>query len=198
MAVWRKPLRLANRWITIVAACLMMLSGLDSEASDRKAIDFRLDNFDGEMITQRALEGKLVVLTFSYAFCSVRCPIISGRLLAFDRSVDAPEDLVYLHISVDPDMDTPDRRLKYFRLYGIDPTKDRRWMFVSGRVDELSKLWRFYGIDIERVYSEDLPEKYYMVYTPKLVVIGRNSSIEYEADFYFSDETLAQVIDRLK
>jgi protein SCO1/2 len=173
---------------------LLIFAGRPSFATDKKAIDFSLENFDGQTVTSESLKGKVIVLTFSFAFCSVRCPIISARLLSLDNLLNAYQDVVYLHVSVDPDMDSAEKRRQYFKLYGIDTVKDKRWMFVSGRKKELSKLWKFYGIDIEKVESKEIPEGYYMEYTPKVVIIGKNGNVKYETDFYFAEEKIANKI----
>ncbi|GMQ79723.1 MAG: hypothetical protein BMS9Abin03_155 [Thermodesulfobacteriota bacterium] len=182
----------------IIALLLLILSSHSLYASDKKAADFNLKNFDGRTITLQDLKGRVVVLTFSYAFCSARCPIISGRLYALDNLLENYQDVVYLHVSVDPDMDTAENRRKYFNLYGIDAVKDSRWMFVSGPKDELSKLWKFYGINTEKIESKDLPEGYYINYTQKVVIIGKSGLIEHNTDFYFAEDKIAKIIRGIK
>jgi cytochrome oxidase Cu insertion factor (SCO1/SenC/PrrC family) len=91
-------------------------------------------------------------------------------------------------------MDTAEKRRQYFKLYGINAVQDKRWMFVSGPRNELSRLWKFYGIDIEKVESKEIPEGYYMEYTPKVVVIGNNGIVKFETDFYFSEDKMANKI----
>ena len=108
--------------------------------------------------------------------------------------MDAPQDVVYLHVSIDPEMDTPERRKKYFGLYKLDAVKDRRWMFVSGQQDELAKLWKFYGIEVERIEEKRLPEGYYMEYTPKIVLIDKKGSIRHEEDFFFMEDEIIKKI----
>jgi protein SCO1/2 len=172
----------------------MILVGSYYYVTSNKAIDFSLKNWDTKTITMNKLRGKVVILTFSYSFCSVRCPVITARLYSLDELLNAPEDIVYLHISVDPDMDTPERRREYFELYRLDAVKDNRWMFVSGQRYELSRLWKFYEIDIEKVENDWIPEGYYMEYTPKLVIIDKNGSIRHTADFFFEDDEVANKI----
>jgi protein SCO1/2 len=193
---WNLRLPLANRWLFIPIISLIILKGC-FYLTDRKAVDFTLNNWDGKTITQNALKGRVVVLTFSYAFCSVRCPVITARLSSLDDVINASQDVVYLHVSVDPDMDTPERRRKYFSLYRIDAAKDKRWMFVSGQKDELKKVWKFYGIDIEKIESKDIPEGYYMEHTQKVVIIGKQGSIKYETDFYFLNNEMANKLGEI-
>jgi protein SCO1/2 len=183
--------------IISLIAFLLILSGPSAHGTDKNAFDFDLKNFDGERVTTRALRGKVVLLTFSYAYCSVRCPLITARLSSLDDRMNAPKDVVYLHVSVDPEMDTPERRVKYFNLYGIDAVKDNRWMFVSGKRDELRELWRFYGIKIKKMEEKRIPEGYYMEYTPKIVIINKGGTISYEVDFHFMEEEMAKKMERI-
>jgi len=182
---------LINSLIISVIAFLLILSGPSAHGTNKNTFDFNLNNFDGKRVTSDTLRGKVVLLTFSYAYCSVRCPLITARLSSLDERMNAPKNVVYLHVSVDPEMDTSERRIKYFTLYGIDAVKDNRWMFVSGKRAELRELWRFYGIEIKKMEEKRIPEGYYMEYTPKIIIISKRGTIAYEADFHFIEEELA-------
>jgi len=184
---------LLNKW-PIVAALVLISLGYYFYITKDKAIDFSLDNWDHKTITMNDLRGKVVVLTFSYSNCSVRCPVVTVRLSSLDELMEAPEDVVYLHVSIDPEKDTPESRKKYFGLYKLDIAKDHRWMFVSGRKDELSSLWDFYGIEVKRIEENMLPEGYYIEYTPKLVLIDKKGSIRHEEDFFFEDDEIMKKI----
>ena len=105
--------------------------------------------------------------------------------------MNSPDKTVYLHVSIDPEMDTPERRKDYFNLYGIDASSDKRWMFLSGREDELGKLWNFYEVKIEKMENPILPEGYFMKYSPRVMIIGKDGIIKRETDFYFSEKDLA-------
>jgi protein SCO1/2 len=167
----------------------------DAYASKRKAVNFNLNNWDGRAVSMQNLNGKVVILTFSYAYCSALCPIITARLFSLDNTMNSPQNVVYLHVSVDPSMDTSERRRKYFNLYGIDALKDSRWMFISGQKSELSKLWSFYGVTMKRVKNKRLPEGYYIQYTPKLVIIDKEGFIRHETGFDFSED---EVIEKIR
>jgi len=182
----------------VVIGILILLGGLYYfQWVKKRAIDFHLTNWDGRPVSMDTLKGKVVILTFSYAYCSVRCPVVTVRLLSLDWLLNSPEDVVYVHVGVDPDNDTPEHRRKYFALYRIDIQKDDRWVFVSGDRDELQRMWEFYGINTHRVKEEDLPEGYYIEYTPKIFLIDRKGFIRYETDINFVDEEFAQRVRRI-
>jgi cytochrome oxidase Cu insertion factor (SCO1/SenC/PrrC family) len=94
-------------------------------------------------------------------------------------------------------MDTPERRREYFDLYKINAVKDRRWMFISGPRDELSKLWDFYDITIKKIENDWIPEGYYMEYTPKLLIIDKRGFIRYETDFDFLEDEITKKIEEI-
>ena len=135
--------------LPVAVAIVLILVGSYFYVTKDRAIDFSLNNWDEKTVTMRDLRGKVVVLAFSYSNCTVRCPVVTVRLTALDEMMSAPEDVVYLHVSIDPEKDTPESRKKYFSLYKLDVVRDNRWMFVSGQKNELSRLWKFYGIEIE-------------------------------------------------
>ncbi len=186
-------MRLLNKWLIIIAL-MFALPGYYYYVTKDRAIDFSLDNWDEKTVTMRDLRGKVVVLAFSYSNCTVRCPVVTFRLSSLDELMKAPEDVIYLHVSIDPEKDTPESRKKYFGLYKLDIAKDNRWMFVSGQKDELSRLWEFYGIDIEKIEEKRLPEGYYIEYTPKLVLIDKKGAIRHEADLFFEDNEIIKKI----
>jgi cytochrome oxidase Cu insertion factor (SCO1/SenC/PrrC family) len=191
----------SSRQRSVSAARWLLLFGLLVPASSYgkgvAPIDFDLKNWDGEAVTMEKLQGQAVVLTFSYAFCSVSCPIITGRLKTLDEAMNSPGKVVYLHVSIDPEMDTPERRKDYFNLYGIDAVSDNRWMFLSGDRDQLEKLWEFYEVEIEKTENPMLPEGYFMKYSPRVVVIGKDGTIKRKTDFYFPEEDLAAFVKGL-
>lgn len=183
------------RSIVSIITFLFILSGPAAHGKEERAFELDLKNFTGKRVTLDTLRGKVILLTFSYAYCSVRCPLITARLSSLDERMNAPKDVVYLHVSVDPEMDTPERRIKYFTLYGLDAIKDKRWMFVSGQRDELAALWRFYGIEIQKIEENRIPEGYYLEYTPKIVIISKRGTIAYEADFFFIEEEMVKKME---
>lgn len=186
-------MRLLNKWVIIIAL-MFILPGYYYYVTKSRAIDFTLENWDQTTVSMHDLRDKTVILTFSYSNCTVRCPVVTVRLKSLDELMESPEDVVYLHVSIDPDKDTPESMKKYFGLYKLDPVKDKRWMFVSGQETDLLKLWEFYGIEIEKIKDKSLPEGYYMEYNPMLVLIDKRGSIKHQEDFYFEEDNIISKI----
>jgi cytochrome oxidase Cu insertion factor (SCO1/SenC/PrrC family) len=94
--------------LAVVFAFVVLVLGYYLYTAGKKAIDFRLVNWDQETVTMSDLRGNTVVLVFSYSNCSIRCPVVTVRLALLDELLNSPEDLVYLHVSIDPEKDTPE------------------------------------------------------------------------------------------
>lgn len=161
-------------------------------------MDFDLVNWDGKSVSLSTLNEKVVVLTFSYSYCSARCPIITGRLNTLDQSLGSPPDVVYLHVSVDPEMDSENMRESYFSLYGIDPEKDNRWLFVSGEKRKLENMWKHYKVKIRKIPDTNIPEGYYIEYSPIVLLIDKQGNISEDIGFFFSEDEATRKIHRLR
>ena len=194
---YRKRLYIKIFNASVLAFACILVVVISSCTQGKKAMDFKLDNWDTKAVTMKDLKNKVVVLVFSYAYCSVRCPVVTARLYTLDMALNAYRDVVYLHISVDPEMDTPERRRHYFELYRIDAGNGDRWMFLSGKRDELSRIWKFYGVTSKKVEVKEIPEGYYIVYTQKMAIIDKKGFIRYESDYNYSEDELVSKIKEL-
>ncbi len=111
---------------------------------------FELDNWDGRTLTGASLEGKTTLVAFTYAKCVYACPMITFRLKDLDGELGSPQDVSYLHVSVNPAADTRREILKHFKKHEIDPRKDPRWLFANGPEDKIAKLLAEFEIEVER------------------------------------------------
>ncbi len=111
---------------------------------------FKLDNWDGRTFSGASLEGKTTLVAFTYAKCVYACPMITFRLKDLDREMGSPQDVSYLHVSVNPAADTRREILKHFKKHEIDPRKDPRWLFLNGPEDRIAELLAELEIEVER------------------------------------------------
>lgn len=141
------------RAFSIVFGVCCAASGVFSESS-KPLPPFALSNWDGRVITPDSLVGRRAIVVFTYAKCVFGCPMITYQLQELDDSLGHPEDLTFLHISVNPDLDTPEELMKHFEKHGIDPKADRRWMFLSGPEEKTPSVLAAYGIAVKRTPFE--------------------------------------------
>ncbi len=96
---------------------------------------FRFVNENGRVITDRDLEGKILVVDFFFTRCTSICPKMTAHMQGLQLELndpdkrDAYEDVVLLSHTVDPEHDTPEVLRAYARRHEADTT---RWIFLTG------------------------------------------------------------------
>ncbi len=131
--------------------------------------EFALTNWDGRTITPDSLKRKTTLMVFTYAKCVFGCPMITYQLQELDRELGSPENLNFLHISVNPDQDSPEEILLHFAKHDIDPRSDPRWLFLSGPSERMPSVLSDYGITVKRTPLEG---EVIVEPTPKVFVIS--------------------------
>jgi protein SCO1/2 len=109
---------------------------------------FSLRDQDGRTVTDRALLGSPVVVTFLYTHCKQTCPItaqqVKGALDDLHRPVPA------IAISVDPPNDTPASARRFLAKVGLSG----RMRFLLGTRRELEAVWRGFAIAPQEPHRE--------------------------------------------
>lgn len=92
--------------------------------------NFVLKDQLGRTLTQKELEGKIVVADFFFASCTSICPKMSVNMArAQERFSKYKDKVLFLSISVDPERDTVEVLSDYGRRYSADP---KRWLLATG------------------------------------------------------------------
>ena len=106
--------------------------------------DFSFTNQDGEIVTGKAMDGKIYVADFFFTTCPTICPIMKKNMLDVYKKYKDNPDVSILSHSIDPDHDSVAILKKYADDLGVSGTK---WQFVTG--------------DREKIY--DIGQKHYLV-----------------------------------
>lgn len=105
--------------------------------------DFTLPDQDGDVVSLRALRGRVVVLAPMYTTCQDSCPLIAQQIR--DVLGDLPdgerEQVKALALSVDPAHDSADSARSFLLEQRVRGYMD----FLVGSRDELRPVWRAYG-----------------------------------------------------
>jgi len=100
--------------------------------------DFPLIDQDGRALRTGDLRGKVVAIDFIYTRCPLPdvCPRLSANFALLQRQFRdrAPDSLVLLSVTVDPDFDTPAVLAAYARRWAAGPA----WRFLTGDVAPLA------------------------------------------------------------
>jgi protein SCO1/2 len=148
----------------LVASVLGLVAGLRSGgrpgpppasvgiAEDRSVpaavLDIPLLDQHGTATSLSALRGKVVVLTPFLTSCQETCPITTGLFLQMEHSVRAAglgSGVAFVEASIDPGRDTPARLSAYGRVTRAE------WPMLTGTSDDISALWRYFGVFYQNV-----------------------------------------------
>jgi protein SCO1 len=128
--------------------------------------DIPLTEANGSTTSLAAYRGKTVMIADFLSLCTDICPMISANTAAMARALAADGQsgkVALLEISVDPQRDTPARLRAYQRLYG-GPLAD--WTLLRASPANTAKLWKFFGVDYQRVKEEKPPSIDWLTHQP--------------------------------
>jgi protein SCO1/2 len=105
--------------------------------------DFALPDQDGDIVSLRALRGRVVVLAPMYTTCQDSCPLVAQQIrdVLGDLPSKEREQVTALALSVDPAHDSADSARSFLLEQRVRGYID----FLVGSGDELRPVWRAYG-----------------------------------------------------
>ena len=116
------------------------------------AADFILINQHGENVSLSDFENKIVVVAFTFSTCPDICPMIEYNMnLAKEALGDSyGVDVVFISISIDPLIDTPERMKSYWHDgLGFD------WNHLTHNdPDVIESVWKSYAIVVDKTYIQ--------------------------------------------
>jgi cytochrome oxidase Cu insertion factor (SCO1/SenC/PrrC family)/thiol-disulfide isomerase/thioredoxin len=131
---------------------------------DRPVPRVHLVDERGRSTTLSSLQGKWVVLAPSMTLCHEVCPLTTAALERLGRLMSAAGDrgrFVAVEVTVDPWRDTPRRLRAYRRLTGAD------FPLLTGSTASVRRLWRFFGVNFEKVPEGNPPDRDWMTGKPE-------------------------------
>lgn len=90
---------------------------------------FSFKNQEGNIITEKDIEGKIFVAEFFFTTCKGICPKMNDNLVRVYEAFRSDDDLRLLSHTVDPETDTVEQMKRYSLKYDADPNK---WFFLTG------------------------------------------------------------------
>lgn len=168
-----KPRRLLPALSLVLPAMLLGLAGCGFGGSDvappGRAVGTRLDGKIPAAILQLPLvdahgrtrhladfKDKVVVISDSMTLCQESCPLDTASIVHTAKAVHRAglgDRVVFLSITVDPQRDTPAQLAAYRKLY--DGPDD--WLTLTGTPAHLQRLWKYLGVFIHRVKTDEQP-----------------------------------------
>lgn len=90
---------------------------------------FAFLNQEGDTITKKDIEGKIVVVEYFFTTCKSICPKMNENMAKVYQAFRGSDDVVILSHTVDPKRDTVEAMKAYSMRFDADPDK---WMFLTG------------------------------------------------------------------
>lgn len=119
--------------------------------------DFSLTSSQKEKVTNATLLGKPYVVSFFYSTCPSVCVRQNEKKKTlYDKFAD--KGIRFVSVSVDPEIDTPERLAEYADRFQADPAK---WLFLTGDMDYISRV----GAEVFRIFvtRRGHPEQFIIV-----------------------------------
>lgn len=100
---------------------------------------FTFVNQDGEIITEKNVDGKIYVASFFFTRCAGICPKLTANMAILQHRFREDTEVIFLSHSVTPEADSVPVLRKYARTAGIQSNK---WHLLTGSRDEIYRLAR--------------------------------------------------------
>lgn len=99
------------------------------------------------------IDDKVVVINFIYTACKNSCPAETARMKQVYRELDGRvgKDIQMYSISIDPELDTPERLSEYMKKFKTGPG----WSFFTAPKATTDRLRRSLGLYMEDAVAED-------------------------------------------
>ena len=100
------------------------------------------------------IKDKVVMINLMYTTCTKICPANSARLARIHDLLEKwmGRDITVLSLSIDGNVDTPERLKEYWQAFGAKPG----WLFLTGDYGEIEKLRRELGVyDLDPIIDAD-------------------------------------------
>lgn len=138
-----------------------------------KVQPFSFINQDGERVTEKVIEGKVVAVNFFFTTCRSVCPRMNNNLKpVYEEYKDEPGFVMLSHTS-DPERDSAATLKRYADSMKVDT---RKWIFLTGRKDSLYSAARFsYKIDDPANFVSDIKSDF--LHTQFIALVNKKGEI---------------------
>ena len=108
--------------------------------------DATLTDDSGAALRLSDYRGKTLAITFIYTRCPLPdfCPLMNSNFATAARDLTDAR-CHWLSLTIDPTNDTPQLLAEYAKQF---PSRDTRWKFATGSIEEVTKLAKFAGLEI--------------------------------------------------
>ena len=162
---------------------------LHNSNENHTVTDFNLINQNGKTITQDDYKGKIYVTDFFFTRCKSICPIMTNNMVKIQKAYKNNDDIMFLSLSVTPDIDSIPILREYANNKGVIDTK---WNVTTGdkiHIYELARKSYFAVVDQGDGGLQDF------IHTPNFVLVDKKKQIRGIYDGTEDEEILRLIKD---
>ncbi|MEM7446197.1 MAG: SCO family protein [Pseudomonadota bacterium] len=130
---------------------------------------FTLVNHHGETVTDSDFADDYMLIYFGFTYCPDVCPTELSVVSAAVEQLEAPDEVVPIFITVDPERDTPEALADYVTLF------HPRMVGLTGTEEQVAEAARAYRVFYQRVESQEF-EDYLMDHSSFIYFVDRQGT----------------------
>lgn len=145
---------------------------------------------DNEDIELKDLQGKVVAMVMIYTSCQAACPRLVADMRNLEKQIpeDKKDDVQYVFVSIDPEVDTP-KRLKDFAIE--NKMDDEKWLFLRGSEEDTREFAAVLAVSYKRISPMDFS------HSNIISIFDKNGEMVHQMEGLGvdSEETVQAIID---
>ena len=131
--------------------------------------DFSFTNQFGNVISNTDVQNKIYVANFFFTSCPSICIDLTNNLKIVQNAFD--NEIIILSHSVDPEIDTVERLMKYQEINKIN---GKNWFLLRGNIDEIIKMAQ---LGYFAIASIDNHVENSLIHTENIVLVDKQQRI---------------------
>lgn len=168
----------------------------------QKIRPFAFLNQEGDTITDKNIQGKILVVEYFFTTCKGICPKMNENMSKVYQAYRSDDDVLILSHTVDPERDSVPAMKAYSLRFEADP---KRWMFLTGDKQALyDQAYYSYLMTAVDERNPNIDEDF--IHTQKFVLVDKQGRLRMrqdkdgkpEAYDGTNEKSVAQLIDDIK
>ena len=162
---------------------------LHNTSNDHTVSDFNLINQNGKTVTQDDYQDKIYVADFFFTSCQGPCPIMTGNMAKIQEAFVTNDDVMFLSLSVTPDIDSIPVLREYATRKGVI---DAKWNVTTGEKKHIYELARKSYFAVVEQGDGGLQD---FIHTPNFILVDKKKQIRGIYDGTDDNEILQLIKD---
>jgi len=164
---------------------------LHNKNQNHTVLDFSLINQNGDTITQNNYKNKIYVADFFFTRCGTICPIMTSNLSVLQKEFINDNDVMFLSLSVTPDIDSISVLRNYATNKGVI---DSKWNVTTGNKKHIYNLARKSYFAVVEQGDGGLQD---FIHTPNFILVDKEKQIRGIYDGT-NNEDIKRIIEDIK